>query len=682
MLRWQAHRNGGSVAWLARLRFTTFSRAAIHFYVVLALLIGVNACRDSLGPARPRVAPKPDPLPPLRPGVVVPVVQNANYQLNATLDVEHHRLQATARLQWTNRSFTPVDRVPFHLYMNAFAHDDTVFMQTSHGEMRGAAAGATGAITIRSLKIASTELVHHLQFAGPGADQTVAWLPLPTPVLPNGTLEFEFAFDVQLPEVFARAGYQNEFHMVGQWYPKIGVRTGPPGAERWHCEPYSANGEFFADFGTYDVNVTAPVSYNVAGAGVRTGVLDHPDGTRTHTFRAEAVHDFAWAADPFLGTIQGFATVPDGKVLVRVYYRPGQNEFAQRHLAAGIAAVEHLSTLLFPYPYSVLTIIDPPPEAADGAGGMEYPTLVTTEGDHALMRPGLRLPEFVTIHEVGHQWFGGMLASNEAEEAWLDEGVNEWAVAQVMEARYGVLTSAVNWRGIQAQLIALRRALSPNPRHAPLPAATAAARFPNNTMYAEASYETPLFTLATLEGLVGSAAMRAAMRAYAQRFAFTHPTGEDFFVSMQRALGDYDWLLRSALSHGEGIDISLEDLQCSPLLAPATTPDADRLPTGARRCHLTFVNHGRIEAPVEIAILFTDGASERHVWPQRHGRTFTLRVDRMARIQRIEIDPDRKLVLDDSFDNVEAPLREGTASLHAAARAGFWTQTLMQAVGL
>jgi len=123
-------------------------------------------------------------------------------------------------------------------------------------------------------------------------DESVVELPLVTPVEPGATIEVAFKFTAQLPEVFARTGYKGDFHMVAQWFPKIGVRTGTPGAEHWECRPHHAFSEFFADFGTYDVVLTAPSTYVVAATGVLTAVAEAAGGTRTYSYRAEDVHDF------------------------------------------------------------------------------------------------------------------------------------------------------------------------------------------------------------------------------------------------------------------------------------------------------------------------------------------------------------------------------------------------------
>src|SRR5690606_5230377 len=150
------------------------------------------------------------------------------------------------------------------------------------------------------------------------------------------------------------------------------------------------------------------------------------------------------------------------------------------------------SAAYLPYPWPIMTIVDPPPEAMLGAGGMEYPTLVTTAGDSAFSRPGVLIPEMVTVHEVGHNWFQGMLASNEAVEAWLDEGVNEWAVARAMNALYGPRTSGLDWMGWQAELGALRRAIASDPASLPSPIATAAYAFVDGRAYGEQTYATTM----------------------------------------------------------------------------------------------------------------------------------------------------------------------------------------------
>jgi len=163
-----------------------------------------------------------------------------------------HQVAGTALVTWTNTCATAVDRLPFHLYLNGFKNEDSLFMVSSRGVMRGAKAGAEawGWIQIESVQIGGVELVGKLEKVKPREaplDETVVELPLPAPVEPGKSIEVAFKFTDQLPEVFARTGFKGDFHMVGQWFPKVGVRVGPAGSERWECQPFHVNTEFFAN---------------------------------------------------------------------------------------------------------------------------------------------------------------------------------------------------------------------------------------------------------------------------------------------------------------------------------------------------------------------------------------------------------------------------------------------------
>ena len=354
-------------------------------------------------------------------------------------------------------------------------------MRSSRGEMRGArratpAAGA-GSRSSRCRSAASSSSTKLAYRSGPTRRSPSCRCRRRSRRAP--TIEITFKFTAQLPEVFARTGYKGEFHLVGQWFPKIGVRVGPPGAERWECQPLHVHTEFFADFGTYDVSLTVPSTYVVAATGVLVAAIEAPGGTRTLTYRAEDVHDFAWMADPYMEVMSGPG---EGRGRhgrgPRLSPARAAATFARRHLAAGIGAIERFSAWFVPYPWPIMSIVDPPVDAMLGAGGMEYPTLVTTAGDTVFARPGLRLPEYVTVHEVGHNWFQGILASNEAIEAWLDEGVNEWADAKVMSELYGARAQRHRLDGLAGRgRRAPARGRDRSVRRCPSPIATAAYAF-------------------------------------------------------------------------------------------------------------------------------------------------------------------------------------------------------------
>ncbi|HEY5937962.1 MAG TPA: M1 family metallopeptidase, partial [Kofleriaceae bacterium] len=507
-------------------------------------------------------------------------------------------------------------------------------------------------------------------------------------------IDINFKFTAQLPEVFARTGYKGEFHLVGQWFPKIGVLVGPPGDERWECRPFHAHQEFFADFGTYDVTLTVPNTYVVAATGVLTSATEAPGGTRTFTYRAEDVHDFVWMADPYMETLVGQAKLEDGNVEVRVVYRPEQEAFARRHLEAAIGAVERFSAWFVPYPWSIMTVVDPPVEAAGGAGGMEYPTLVTTAGDSVFSRRGIRIPEMVTVHEVGHNWFQGILASNEPVEAWLDEGVNEWADARVLNDLYGPRTSGMDWMGWQAEYAALRRAVAADPNDIPAPIATAAFAFPDFASYADATYVSTMRGLRTLEQTVGASNLNAAMKTYAKNFAFKHPTGRDLFDTLTTELGqDLTWFFGPVFHQVGGMKLAIRTAKCRKAHPPRgifgdgaskkTITETEAPETGSYVCEVIVENTGLIHVPFEIDLKFADGSSHSVSWDDRGtGNWKRFELERSSPLTEVRLDPKGKLWLDSPMEHTYRVEGDGSASLRAAAWFASMTQTLMQIVGL
>ena len=645
--------------------------------------------------ANPRVRPMPkiDGSPALRGGGPARSPRNASYKIEARLDPVRHTIAASETLTWTNIGTTAVDTLPFHLYLNAFKNDQSLFMRTSRG-VRASDTG-WGYIQIDSVHIAGADLTAALRApAGAGPDETVVELPLAQPVEPGATIEVSFAFTDQLPEVFARTGYKADFHLIGQWFPKIGVRVGPPGAERWECQPMHANTEFFADFGTYDVALTVPGTQTVAATGVLTNAVDAGHGLRTLTFHAEDVHDFAWMADPFMEVMSGQAKLAgDGTVEVRVYYRPEQRGFARRHLEAAVGAIEKFSAMFVPYPWPILSVIDPPPEAAPTAGGMEYPTLVTTREDSVFNRPGIRRPELVTVHEVGHNWFQGVLASNEAEEAWLDEGVNLWADARVMAEIYGPRTSALDWMGWQAEVSAMARAADSPALGLPPPIATAAYAFPDHTAYSEASYLQTARALQTLERTVGSQRFAAAMKTYARTFAFRHPTGRDLFATLDKELGEaFSWYFGPVFHEVGQLQLALRNPQCRPAHPPRgvfgdgaarkTVTERDARDTGTWTCEVVVQNTGALHVPVDIELRFADGSTKQLHWDDRGtGNWERFVVERSSRLVEVWLDPEGKIALDNPVAHHFRLAGEGLPSLRAGAWIGSFAQTVMQIVG-
>jgi hypothetical protein len=679
-------------------------RRSVARIAVLAALCTAAACGHDHGPPRTRPMPKVDGSPALRGGGAPRSPRIANYKLEAKLDPVRHQIAGSETLTWTNPGQTAVDTLPFHLYLNAFKNEQSLFMRSSKGMLRMAQATASGwgYIQIDAVHVAGADLTTKLHPpANAGLDETVVELPLAEPLAPGQTIEVGFKFTAQLPEVFARTGYKGDFHMVGQWFPKIGVRVGGTGSgasgdERWECQPFHANNEFFADFGTYDVELTVPSSDVIAATGVLTKAVDAGRGWRTLTYHAEDVHDFAWMADPFMDVVSGQAKLAgEGTVEVRVYARPEQRDFARRHLEAAIGAIEKFSAAYVAYPWPIMSVVDPPVDAAEGAGGMEYPTLITTSGDSVFARPGIREPEAVTVHEVGHNWFQGMLASDEASEAWLDEGVNSWADAQVMNELYPPRSSGIDWMGWQAEYGALERALTPDPSGEPSPIATPAYAFVDNDAYGAQSYVSTERALDTLAHLVGNQRFAAAMKAYARAFAFKHPTGRDLFTTLSSELGqDLSWFFAPVFEQIGGHALKLRHAECKPAHPPRgvfgegsakhTVAEVEAPDAGTWSCELVVQNTGPVHVPIDIELRFADSSTKRLVWDDKASAARDwerFEIDRSSRLVEVWLDPESKIELDTPTTHHYRIDGDGSAAMRAGAWVGSLAQTLMQIVG-
>ena len=666
--------------------------------LIVSMAVGVlGACgAEPLPRAAPRPVPVPDGLPALR--VAGPLSGRlASYDIEARLDARAHRVTGQVRLSWRHDGVEPVTRVPVHLYLNAFKNEDTVFLSGSGGAHRGneITPGKWGWIELDSIRRGDVDLAQSTTW---GEDETLLWIDLGEPARPGDTLELTMPFTAQLPEALARTGYKDEFIMVAQWFPKIGVLDVVDGRQSWAAEEFHLNSEFYADFGVYDVRLDVPDTHLVAATGVLVHAEAHEPGRHILTYRAEDVHDFAFLADPYMQVMTGRAELASGPpVTVRVVHRPRQERFARRHLAAAIAAVEIHSERLVPYPWSIMTVIDPPPSAASSAGGMEYPTLVTTSGDSAFTPEGVYLPEFVTIHEVGHNWFQGILASNEVQWAWLDEGVNQYFNGVVLELWKGPGATLIDRGGFTLDFFAAMQTRTDASLQV-TPIDTPSYRFASFSDYASASYGKTGVALRTLEQIVGPQRFRAALGVYARRFAFGHPRPEDLWTTLSEATGqDLSWFHEPAFSGRGTVDLRVASLDVQRAAAPRGVfgrgetrhecPGAGTAcpgePEGGWQSDALLVNLGSVPVVTEVELTFEDGRIERRVWDGRDGAFFhRLRVVGPHPVTGVRLDPRDRLVLEhERVRNGKSELDVGPVG-RAAGNIAFWEQTLLQMVGL
>lgn len=579
--------------------------------------------------------------------------------MDVELDPEARTVTGTERVTWRNPGNTPVSELQFHLYLNAFKPGST-YMNESGGVHRGFSAEGDdvyGNMEITSMKVATpdvptlsstywveaNDLTERITYIQPDddntADQTVISVPLPAPVQPGETIVLDIDFASKLPKISARTGWETTsggepFFMVAQWFPKLGVyevpgqRYVPADAPsgQWNTHQFHANSEFYADFGTYDVTITTPEDYTIGASGLRVDERAG-NGERTVTYRADDVHDFAWTAS----TAYLEYTDTWQHVNLRLLLLPEHDGQAERHFEATKIALEKFDDWVGAYPYTTLTLVD----GVGGANGMEYPTLITC-GTAYLLPEWVRLLEIVTIHEFGHQYFYGLLASNEFEEAWLDEGINSYLETRIMDMAYGP-GSALDLPGLRisdggAQRLAYTKV-----------APSRGALFTRSWEYqygdyGKASYAKPATVMNTLERYLGWDTMRDFLRTYYERWRFRHPTTRDVQDVAEEVSGeDLDWFFNQYIYGTAVVDYAVERVRVRRL------NDDDENPVYENEVRLERREDGIF--PQTLRVRFADGTTEDVTWDgEDQWKAFTF--EKPVRLTEAYLDPDNAVWLD------------------------------------
>ena len=491
------------------------------------------------------------------------------YTIDARLDTDRKTLDATETLTYRNLTGQPLNSFPFHLYLNAFRPESTFTAETrASGGIRDSLGDSYSAEKIGSITVSHIEadgygdLTPTLHFTAPDdgnlLDHTVAEVTLPHPLAPNDSITFHLAFHDRFPLSVARNGYKRDFIMGGQWFPKVGVFW--HGA--WNCHQYHATTEFFSDFGTYNVRLTVPRRYTVGASGVPTGNQPNSDGTKTLSFYGEDIHDFAFAASPHFVPTDAIYLSSLGPVQIHILALAAHPHIGQRYLDITRGALREFERRYGPYPYKVITVIDPEPGSE--MEGMEYPTLVTGDGSWTGI---FKVPEITIEHEFGHQYWYGMVATNEFEEAWLDEGINSYTEVKVLAALLGDRTSVVQQRYANLGDESLQRMTYLSAPDFD-PVTRFAWKFRNEQSYGAITYGKTATLLTTLEGIIGTDTMDEALRIYFQRYRFKHPTGEDFLHTIEEV----------AVARGKAAPLSGRHPEPAPV-SPACTPLGPLSPT-------------------------------------------------------------------------------------------------------
>lgn len=665
----------------------------------------------------------------------------ANYTIAARLDPKDKSVAGRQTLTWLNDSQDVITELQFHLYMNAFKNMKSTFMRESGGQLRGdrAERNSWGYIDLKRLRIeGGADLTKSIQFIAPDDgnkdDQTVIRVPLPTPVAPGGQIRLEMDFYTRFPHVYARTGFHGDFFLGGQWFPKMCVwekaGTRYAASAGWNCHQFHANSEFYADFGKYDVDLTVPAKFVVGATGVEQNQRKNSDGTVTHSFQQENVHDFAWTAQPtfkrFVRTFEADREVSPTEltditrrlgitheearlqnVQMILLLQPEHESQVERHFVALKNAIKYFGLWYGRYPHATITVVDPP-SGGDGAGGMEYPTFITG-GTRWITGKNDGDPEEVVVHEFGHQYWQGMVASNEFEEAWLDEGFNTYSTGKVLDKAYGPINVPISIVFPLSRLMTVftvtsmevdRSAYLSNPKADDL--FRRAWQYQNDSSYAINSYMRTGIVMDTLERTLGEDLMGRAMRAYFQRWKFGHPAAPDFINVVNTVSGrDMNGFFRQFLYSSNIADYSIGSISTETERAgigvfdeagqkkTVTEQDASKADEKARkekkemfRTKLIVRREGEAVYPVDIVVRFENGETERRQWDGEY-RWAKFEFTKASKPAWAAVDPDHKLVLDSNWSNnswVAKPDLKTTFKWSSSVL--FWVQQFLQTMAL
>ncbi len=618
-----------------------------------------------------------------------------DYDIRVTLKPKTKKLHGFLTLKYTNHSPDFIPDLQFHLYPNAFKNMSSTYMR-ERGR-KPYVDDPWSYLRIRALRVDGEDRANDFVYLqtphGQPGDQTVIQVMLRQPLAPGQSSTVNFEFETKLGRIWDRSGYDGDFFFVAQWFPKIGVweTKGHRGAERagWNCHSFHANTEFYANFGSYKTRIETPKGFQVGATGKLIAEEEREDEV-WRTFQQDRVHDFAfvagrdlivekrtfdpdqWVTEDELKRLMVLhdASLEEARlnpVEMILLIQPQNRGQIDRHFEAMSVAIKYYGLWYGPYPYETITMVDPSFRGM-ASGGMEYPTL-TTLGVRA-HNPRDRVDfEDLVAHEFGHQYWYGMVATNEVEEAFLDEGFTTYSSAKIIDAHYGPKPQYIRqfrlylplsrWLGLTdaSQMeMTVGRAVRDSGRD---PIATHGYAYRRGA-YGSNSYSKPATVLAQLENELGEETMARVMRTYFQRWSFKHPSLADFARVVDEVSGrDMAWFFKELFYEPGTVDYRVgrvysrrydlgsgyRDGPDGPVLAEE---DSKAEPEKVR--YVEILRDGEIAYPVDALVVFDDGREERKRWDAAgYWTRFAFQTD--ASIVKVVIDPDRKLLIEKNRAN-------------------------------
>jgi hypothetical protein len=553
----------------------------------------------------------------------------ASYQIDVKLDTQKKELWGEEIISFRNRSERDVDTLFLHLYPNAFQSDSTTLMRESlfpdHVKKKE---GYRGFVKIEKVGLRDgLDLTEHRII-----DETIMKLPLPEPLAPQRAIEVEVNFVVVLPELFVRMGYSGEDFMIGQWFPKMAVLEEDGD---WNAHQYHFSSEFFADFGTYHVSITVPPQYVVGATGYLVEKRDDPDSSITFIFHAEDVHDFAWAASPNYRISKRTA---DG-IELSFFYKAEHQESVARIMDYAEFALGFYGSIFGDYHYHHFTMVDTKVGLAGGA--MEYPTLITVSPSR-LPQKKIRSDALTVFHEIAHQWWYGMVASNEFEEAWLDEGFAVYSERRALEEKFGKEAKIIDMWGLKVSDLDHARFGNLLDLQSD-PVVRNSWEFRNFPSYLSRVYFKASLVLETLQNYLGQEKMDQVLKEYFRQYKFKHPTTRDFIGVVNDVTEEDFTSFFEQLLFGTGYcDYEVASIESVPI----ETEEGK----GGFTTEVQLRRLGEVVIPMDVEIQLEDGQKIREFWEGKE-RWYKIKQKTNAKIRSAMIDPDEKNVLDINFNN-------------------------------
>ncbi|RNC81681.1 MAG: M1 family peptidase [Phycisphaera sp.] len=579
--------------------------------------------------------------------------QRCDYIIDARLDPESRRLEATMKVTYHNNSPHDLDYVWLQLEQNLFKPDSLGTLSRTPGSVMSTDLGAfDGGYTIPYIRSAGSDLDFSIY-------DTLARVDLDEPIGSGETFEFELAFGFNMPPHLRRMGAedveQGTIFEYAQWFPHV---TKYDDVNGWNTLPYIGNGEFYTDFGDYEVSITVPRGFLVEGTGVlqnpeevlssetiarlddarqsdTTVLIVTPEEVGTGSYHPEGAEDLTWAFSARDVRTFAFATSnafiwdactanitelggTERAVLCQSFYpkeaeawywnrewlpnKPGGSTQYIKH------SIEFYSDWLYPYPYQEMSNIN------GAEGGMEYPGIIfcgAKTNDAGLFG--------VTDHEVGHNWYPMLVNTDERRYMWMDEGFNSFINMYSNADYYGEmrfrrggaqrLTPVMNSETAQASN-------TPADRHWPRWVGTL-------------NYSKPAWALYLLrEVVLGPERFDTAWKSYTHRWAYKHPQPADFFRSMEDASGtDLAWFWRGWFLSAAKLDQGIAEVSA----------------IDENRAGITLVNEGDMVMPVMMEITYDDESTERidlpvQIWGAANTWRVPVKTDGKA-ITKVVLDP-------------------------------------------